>query len=168
MTDTQYDPTGYTVDEVNDYLANADEAERDRVLQAERDGKARKGIVEGPTGAQGAPAPDKSPAGLQAQREADQAQVRETGFLGETGETPEGTEPVRPASESAPEGVSTKREDGVAVLGADETPELATAPTTIADQDAPDLEGEHYQQGYLGEVQSTEDLTLAAVTGQKS
>lgn len=45
MAETQYDPNDYTVDEVNAYLADASEDEKARVLQAERDGQARKGIV---------------------------------------------------------------------------------------------------------------------------
>lgn len=40
-----YNPADHTVDEVNAYLADADEAERTRVLDAERDGKARTGIL---------------------------------------------------------------------------------------------------------------------------
>ncbi|MGX6513245.1 hypothetical protein [Rhodococcus sp. SJ-2] len=40
-----YDPSAHTVDEVNTYLATADPAERARVLEAERNGKARKGIL---------------------------------------------------------------------------------------------------------------------------
>lgn len=36
-----FDPAEHTVAEVNDYLANADDTERERVLAAERDGKAR-------------------------------------------------------------------------------------------------------------------------------
>lgn len=43
----QYDPSNYTVDEVNDYLKSdtTTDEERARVLQAERDGQARKGIL---------------------------------------------------------------------------------------------------------------------------
>jgi hypothetical protein len=41
----EYDPSQHSVDEVQDYLASADDAERDRVLAAERDGKARKTIL---------------------------------------------------------------------------------------------------------------------------
>jgi hypothetical protein len=41
MTDEQYDPSAHTVDEVNAYLADADEAERTRVLEAEAQGKNR-------------------------------------------------------------------------------------------------------------------------------
>lgn len=40
-----YDPADYNVDEVNEYLASASDAERDRVLKAERKGEARKGIL---------------------------------------------------------------------------------------------------------------------------
>lgn len=44
---TQYDPANYTVDEVNEYLGtlSEDDPEMARVLQAEADGKARKGIL---------------------------------------------------------------------------------------------------------------------------
>lgn len=42
----EFDPSSATVDEVNEYLEGADEAERDRVLAAEAAGKNRKGIVE--------------------------------------------------------------------------------------------------------------------------
>jgi hypothetical protein len=40
-----FDPTEHTVAEVNHYLDYATPEERDRVLAAERDGKARAGIV---------------------------------------------------------------------------------------------------------------------------
>ena len=40
-----YDPFEHSVTEVNEYLGGQDEAERDRVLAAERAGKARKGVV---------------------------------------------------------------------------------------------------------------------------
>lgn len=40
-----YDPSNYTVDEVNAYLSEASPEERERVLAAEREGKARKGIL---------------------------------------------------------------------------------------------------------------------------
>lgn len=43
-----YDPNDYTVDQVNEYLATADETETQRVLAAEAEGQARKGILEGP------------------------------------------------------------------------------------------------------------------------
>lgn len=41
----QFDPSKHNVDEVNQYLADADEEERERVLAAERDGKARTSIL---------------------------------------------------------------------------------------------------------------------------
>lgn len=44
-TTAAYDPADHTVDEVNDYLASASDAERDRVLEAERGGEQRKGIL---------------------------------------------------------------------------------------------------------------------------
>jgi len=40
-----YNPDEHTVTEVNDYLKDADDTERERVLAAERDGQARKGIL---------------------------------------------------------------------------------------------------------------------------
>jgi hypothetical protein len=45
-----YDPSapGQGIDEVNNYLANADAVEVARVLAAEAEGKARKGVLEGP------------------------------------------------------------------------------------------------------------------------
>jgi hypothetical protein len=43
----QYDPSYHTVLEVNEHLAaEHDEEERERILQAERDGRGRKGILE--------------------------------------------------------------------------------------------------------------------------
>lgn len=41
MSETQYDPSEHTVDEVNEHLATADDAERERVLKAEAEGKNR-------------------------------------------------------------------------------------------------------------------------------
>lgn len=41
-----FDPSAKTVAEVNAYLAKADPDERARVLAAERDGQARKGILD--------------------------------------------------------------------------------------------------------------------------
>lgn len=41
-----YDPDAATVEQVAAYLAQADEVERERVQAVERDGKARKGILE--------------------------------------------------------------------------------------------------------------------------
>ena len=43
----QYDPSYHTVREVNEYLAQVhDPEEKERILQAERDDRGRKGIVE--------------------------------------------------------------------------------------------------------------------------
>lgn len=42
-----FDPSTKTVPEVLEHLATADDDERDRVLAAEAEGKARKGIIEG-------------------------------------------------------------------------------------------------------------------------
>lgn len=41
----EFDPSEHDVDEVNDYLATAALDEYDRVLQAEKAGKARKGVL---------------------------------------------------------------------------------------------------------------------------
>lgn len=46
--DEVFDPSGHSVEEVNDHLEQADDGERARVLAAEADGKDRKGIVDGP------------------------------------------------------------------------------------------------------------------------
>lgn len=43
-----FDPSDHTVDDVNDYLAAAEYDERERVLQAESDGKGRLGVLNGP------------------------------------------------------------------------------------------------------------------------
>lgn len=43
--DASYDPGEYTVRKVNDHLATVDDAERDRILKAEKKGKARAGII---------------------------------------------------------------------------------------------------------------------------
>ena len=52
MTDEQQkamavgdDPSGYTVEQVNEYLSTASDDEKARVLDAERTGHARKGIL---------------------------------------------------------------------------------------------------------------------------
>lgn len=42
-----FDPSAHSVDEVSAYLADADDAERERVLAAEAEGKARKTLLEG-------------------------------------------------------------------------------------------------------------------------
>lgn len=46
-----FDPADHTVAEVNEYLANATEEERARVISAEKDGKARASLVENEEGA---------------------------------------------------------------------------------------------------------------------
>jgi hypothetical protein len=43
-----FDPGAHTVAEVNEHLAEADDAERERVRQAEADGKGRAGVLRGP------------------------------------------------------------------------------------------------------------------------
>lgn len=42
-----FDPANYTEEQVQEYLAEADEAERKRVLDAERDGKSRARLLVG-------------------------------------------------------------------------------------------------------------------------
>lgn len=44
-TDTEFDPAEHTVEEVNDYLASADDAEAERVLKAEKSGKDRSTVT---------------------------------------------------------------------------------------------------------------------------
>lgn len=46
-----YDPADHKVEEVQEYLATADEAERERVLEAERNGKARTTLLSDTEGA---------------------------------------------------------------------------------------------------------------------
>lgn len=43
--DTEFDPAEHSVSEVKAYLEDADEEERQRVLEAERHGKARKSLL---------------------------------------------------------------------------------------------------------------------------
>ena len=43
-----FDPTGHTVAQVNEHLAGAALPERERVLQAEAEGRGRRGILQGP------------------------------------------------------------------------------------------------------------------------
>lgn len=45
-----FDPSAHTVDEVNKHLAKADDDERARVLGVERDGQARKGVLDNAEG----------------------------------------------------------------------------------------------------------------------
>lgn len=47
MSETQFNPSDHTVDEVNAYLAEHPD-ESGAILTAEEDGQARKGILEGP------------------------------------------------------------------------------------------------------------------------
>lgn len=54
-----FDPAAHNVDEVLDYLATADAVERERVLDAEADGKARTTIL---TAAEPSTAPSSAPA----------------------------------------------------------------------------------------------------------
>jgi trigger factor len=43
---TPFDPSAHTVEEVRAHLDQATPSERDRVLQAERDGKARSSLID--------------------------------------------------------------------------------------------------------------------------
>jgi hypothetical protein len=54
----EYDPTRYSVDEVNDYLDGVDDVEKARVLVAERATQHRRAVLEG-RHAQAAPAEDE-------------------------------------------------------------------------------------------------------------
>lgn len=76
-----YDPNDYTVDQVNDYLANADEDEAKRVLEAESNGQARKGVMEGPHNpAPGESTPEQSEAEADAQAEAGRLSTKGADF----------------------------------------------------------------------------------------
>ena len=46
--DGPFDPAEHTVAQVNAYLADAGRGERERVLQAEAEGRARRGVLSGP------------------------------------------------------------------------------------------------------------------------
>lgn len=50
----EFDPSKATIDEVQDYLSNADDTERERVLAAEAEGKKRKGVLDLATTPEGA------------------------------------------------------------------------------------------------------------------
>lgn len=50
----EFDPSKATIDEVRDYVDNADDAERERVLAAEAEGKKRKGVLDLATTPEGA------------------------------------------------------------------------------------------------------------------
>lgn len=43
-----FQPADHTVDQVNEHLADAGAEERERIIQAETEGKARRGIIQGP------------------------------------------------------------------------------------------------------------------------
>jgi hypothetical protein len=43
--EAQFDPADHNIEEVEAYIASADATERERILAAEREGKARKGIL---------------------------------------------------------------------------------------------------------------------------
>jgi hypothetical protein len=165
----QYDPTAYTVDEVNAYLASADDDERARVLQAERDradGKdPRVGILEGPEN----PAPADDQAGPETDSDLVKDDANADGVFGTLNEPVEGYE-VKPADESAPDDVSTDTADGFVVAqGDDPKAYVHTKGATMADQKAPRLEGEDYRRGYVGELPGGDarpDLTLQGVLPQ--
>lgn len=161
--DQQYDPAAYTVDEVNEYLKGADDAERARVLQAEADrgDDARKGILEGPQ--------NLAPADDQAEAEGSDLvkdNANEDGVFGTLNEPVEGYE-VKAADESAPDDVSTSAADGFVIADGDNAKAYTqNRPTRMNQQKAPRLEGEHYQKGYVGDLPGGDnrpDLTLQGV-----
>lgn len=82
----EFDPNEGTVTEVNEYLETADTAERQRVLDAETAGAARKGILEGPYAVSpddpDAVDPDADSGAPEAPGEALEAAV-DQGYLGE-------------------------------------------------------------------------------------
>lgn len=87
-----FDPTAHTVAQVNDYLADAEPSEQDRVMAAEAAGEARKGIMAGPH-APADPEPEQPAAqaqtttkGLAFHEAAKTVTVAEQGFIGESPE----------------------------------------------------------------------------------
>lgn len=76
-----YDPNDYNVDQVNEYLASADETEAKRVLDAEAKGQARKGILEGPHNPPpGETTPEETQAEADAQAEAGRLTTKGASF----------------------------------------------------------------------------------------
>jgi hypothetical protein len=100
-----YNPDEHTVDEVNAYLADADDTERQRVLSVEADGQNRKGIMEGPHApTDGSDEPDAgSTKGQTFAEAAEAATPAEVGYLGtspeaeRTGRTDKGLSQRNPA-----------------------------------------------------------------------
>jgi len=92
MAETKpFDPTAHTVAQVNEYLETAEPSEVERVLAAEADAEARKGILEGPHAAQDepeqpAPQAETTTKGLAFHEAAKAVTVAETGFIGESPE----------------------------------------------------------------------------------
>lgn len=170
----EFNPSEHTVPEVLEYLASLDDtdaeahdAEVQRIYQAEADGEARKGVLEA---IGGTPAEESTLTEAQQRTEAQQAQVAETGVLHDSGlldRDAEDFQGVKPAADSAPDGVSTKTTDGFVVArGDDPKAYVHTKGTTMREQKAPSLEGEHYRQGYVGDLpggKDRPDLTLQGV-----
>lgn len=159
----QYDPAAYTVDEVNAHLAEVDETERARILAAEaaRGEDARKGIV-----GQDGPEPEADATHAEDRRDLVKDNANEDGTFGTLTEGPEGFD-VKPADESAPEGVDTDAAAGLVIAtGDDASRYTGDRPATMADQEAPCLEGEHCRRGYAGTLPNEgnrEDLTIQGV-----
>lgn len=161
MTTTS-DPADFGVDDVNQHLASyPDDVER--VMGLEANGKARKGILEGPH----APKDDDQPTG--GRRAQQQADEKSQGFLGDVAGA-DHEHAVQPAAEAAPDGVSTDPADAVVVPNGSPTLDLGTVPT-VTDTPTPELTGEAYRRGYFGDVHTDEndnrpDLTLSGVLSQ--
>lgn len=166
--DQQYDPAAYTVDEVNEYLKGADDAERARVLQAEADrgDDARKGIVDGPESVATTDPEANQDAAAAEGSDLVKDNANEDGVFGTLNEPVEGYE-VKAADESAPDDVSTSAADGFVIADGDNAKAYTqNRPTRMNQQKAPRLEGEHYQKGYVGDLPGGDnrpDLTLQGV-----
>lgn len=136
-----YNPADHTVDEVNAYLADADDTERQRVLDAEAGAeKPRTGITEGPH----ATSAD----------EGDSASVENQSTDAEGNLI--GSDPVT---------------GGPAEQGHTTEPSLVGATFQEAAENATTSSGEAYEKGYFGYVPSKDgpnavDLSVAGVTGQ--
>lgn len=98
---------------------------------------------------------------LATRRDEQKAQEAAEGVLHDTGLLDRSAEDYigAPTLQSA----GTKPAKGDTGIEAPEGTVIAKPPATMAEQKKPSLTGKHYQQGYVGEVASTEDLTLPAV-----
>lgn len=155
-----FDPADYTVDGVNEYLESADAAERQRVLDAEREGSARKGVLEGPYGDQGSDPAPKTQEAASEPLEGTQAleAAVEKGYLGERfDQTPQSAytlEGVTTSDEAARADASphSPTADGPPTLVHDGTDETAVRPGDVVDGDpvtegAPDAPDPDSQEG---------------------